>query len=64
MSDTKKPVIVEHRYAWFPVFIRNYVPGIGHVGSHFTWFKKYTVVKALDENGKYKTITSFLGWRD
>lgn len=55
--------IVEHRFAWFPVLIRNNAYGLVHgKPQHWAWLKRYTRVSVYKTNlGRYRTYDTWLG---
>jgi hypothetical protein len=61
-----KKWIVERRFAWFPVLIRNKC--VGFMGQQsWVWFKRYTrvsVYKPFPEPGRYRTYDTVLGWKN
>lgn len=61
-----KKWIVEKRFAWFPVLIREKCLGwAGH--QRWVWFKKYTrvsVFKPFPAPGRYRTHDTVLGHHD
>lgn len=55
--------IVEHTFAWFPVFIRNNAYGLYPARPrHWTWLKRYTRVKQWKYfKNRYRTVDTRLG---
>lgn len=59
-----KTWIIEHKFAWRPVLIRNKIAGI-FMPQYWTWLRRYTRVSkfshALD---RYRTYDTVLGHHD
>lgn len=60
-----KNYIVEFKFAWLPVFIRNRMSFNGFAKPHWVWFRTYTrVYKFHHASGQYRTYDTILGrWR-